>query len=75
MGCRRSSSKRVVYADTSDRTRKKKQNTAKQPNIVPKATWERRTATPKVKKKEVIKITAEINKMERKISDRGGQWN
>ena len=74
VGCSKNSSKRKVYTDTIPKVEKKKKNSAKQPNITPKRSWERRTAKPKVKKKEIIKITAEINKMERKISDRGHQW-
>ena len=64
MGCSKSSSKREVYSNTilPQETRK----TAKrQPNFTPKATGKRRprqTNKPKIsRRKEIIKIQAEIN--------------
>ena len=66
MGCSKSSSKREVYSNTvlPQETR----NTSnKQPNPTPKAIRERRTKNPKVsRRKEIIKITLEINEKEMK---------
>ena len=38
----------------------------RQPNFTPKTTGKRRTKTPKIRRKEIIKIWAEINEKERK---------
>ena len=38
----------------------------RQPNFTPKTTGKRRTKTPKIRRKEIIKIRAEINEKERK---------
>ena len=66
MGCSKSSSNREVYSNTipSQETRKT-QN--RQPNITPKTTRKRRRKNPKVsRRKEIIKIQAEINEKEMK---------
>ena len=64
MGCSKSSSKREVYSYTSlpQETRK---ISNKQSNLTPKGTRERTQTKPKVsRRKEVIKIRAEINEIE-----------
>ena len=64
MGCSKSSSKREVYSITilPQETRK---ISNKQSNLTPKGTRERRTNKPKVsRRKEAIKIRAEINEIE-----------
>ena len=67
MGCSKSSSKRDVYSSTflPQETRKMSN---KQRNLTPKAIRERRTKkSPKVgRRKEIIKIRAEINEKEMK---------
>ena len=66
MGHSKSSSKREVYSDTSlpQETRK---ISNKKPNRMPKATRERRKTKPKVsRRKEIIKVRAEINEIEMK---------
>ena len=64
MGCSKGSSKREVDSNTilPQETRK---ISNKQPNLTPEAIRERRTKNPKVsRKKEIIKIGAEINEIE-----------
>ena len=66
MGCSKRSSEREVYSYTSlpQETRK---ISNKQSNLTPKGTRERRTNKPKVsRRKEIIKIKAEINEIETK---------
>ena len=66
MECSKSSSKREVYSNTSlpQETRK---ISNKQSNLTPKGTRERRKTKPEVsRKKEIIKITAEVNEIETK---------
>ena len=68
MGCSKSNSKREVYSNTilPQETRK---TSNRQPNFTPKTTGKRRTTTKKPKisrRKEIIKIRAEINEKERK---------
>ena len=66
LGHSKSSSKREVYSNTilPQETRK---ISNKQPNLIPKATRDRRTTKPKVsRRKEIIKIRAEINEIETK---------
>ena len=65
MGCCKSSSKREVYSNTTlpQETRK---TSNRKPNFSPKTTGKRRTKTPKIRRKEIIKIRAEINEKERK---------
>ena len=66
MGCSKSSSKREVYSNTilPQETRK---TLNRQPNFTPKATGKRRRKNPKVsRRKEIIKIQAEINEKEMK---------
>ena len=61
MGCSKSSPKGEVYSNTilPQETRK---TLNRQPNFTPKTTGKRRTTTKKVsRKKEIIKILAEIN--------------
>ena len=62
MGCSKSSSKREFYSNTiwPQETRK---TSNRQPNFTPKTTGKRRTnTTPKSsRRKEIIKIQAEIN--------------
>ena len=68
MGCSKSSSKREVYSNTipSQETRKTSNN---QPNFTPKTTGKRRIKTPKIsRRKEIIKIGAEINEKEMKAT-------
>ena len=66
MRCSKSNSKKEVYSDTSlpQETRK---ISNKKPNRMPKATRERRKTKPKVsRRKEIIKVRAEINEIEMK---------
>ena len=65
MGCSKSSSKREVYSNTilPQETRKVPN---KQPNLTPKATRERKTNKKVCRRKEIIKIRAEINEIETK---------
>ena len=66
MGCSKSSSKREVYSNTiiPQETRK---TSKRQPNFMPKTTEERRKKKPKIsRRKEIIKIQAEINEKEMK---------
>ena len=64
MRCSKSSFKREVYSNTilPQETRK---TSNRQPNFTPKTTEEKRTKTPKIsRRKEIIKIQAEINEKE-----------
>ena len=66
MGCSKSSSKREVYSNTilPQETRK---TSNRQPNFTLKTTGKRRTKPPKIsRRKEIIKIGAEINEKEMK---------
>ena len=69
MGCSKSISKREVYSNTTlpQETRK---TSNRQPKFTPKTTGKRRTKTtknPKIsRRKEIIKIQAEINEKEMK---------
>ena len=66
MGCSKSSSKREVYSYTS-LPKETRRISSKQSNLTPKGTRERRTNETKVsRRKEIIKITAEINEIETK---------
>ena len=69
MGCSQSSSKREVYSNTilPQETRKRSN---RQPNFTPKITGKKkRTKYPKInRRKEIIKIQAEINEKERNNS-------
>ena len=65
-GCSKSSSKREVYSNTflPQETRK---IWNKQSNLTPKGTREKEQTKPKVnRKKEIIKIRAELNELETK---------
>ena len=63
MGCSKSSSNREVYSYASlpQETRK---ISNKQSNLTPKGTRERRTKPKVSRRKEIIKIRAEINEIE-----------
>ena len=66
MGCIKSSSKREVYTSTilPQETRK---TSNRQPNFMPKTTGKRKTKNTKIsRRKEIIKILAEINEKEMK---------
>ena len=68
MGCSKSSSKREVYSNTilPQETRK---TSNRQPNFTPKATGKRRTKNRRIsRRKEIIKIRAEIDEKERNSS-------
>ena len=63
-GCIKSSSKREVYSNT---ILAQETSTNKQPKLTPNASRERETKKPKVsRRKEIIKIRAEINEIEMK---------
>ena len=66
MGCSKSCAKKKVYSDTSlPQERRKISN--KQPNLTLKGTRKRRASKPKIgRRKEIIKIRAEINKIKTK---------
>ena len=66
MGCSKSSSKREIYSNTipPQGTRK---TSNRQPNFTPKTTEKRRTKKPKIsRRKEIIKIQADINEKDMK---------
>ena len=66
MGCSKSSSKREVYSNTilPQETRK---TSNRQPNFTPKTTGKKEGKKPKInRRKEIIKIWAEINEKEMK---------
>ena len=66
MGCSKSSSKREVYSNTilPQETRK---TSNKQPSFTPKTTGKRRTNKPqRQRRKQIIKIQAEINEKQMK---------
>ena len=65
MGCRKSSSKREVCSNTI-LTQETRKTLNRQPNFTPNKTGKRRrTATTKIRRrKEIIKIRAEINEKE-----------
>ena len=65
MGCSKSTSKRDVYSNTSTPQETRKISN-KQTNFAPIATRERRTNPKASRRKEIIKITAEINEKEMK---------
>ena len=63
MGCSKSSPKREVYSNNLPQETRKTSN--RQPNFTLKTTEIRRTKTPKIsRRKEIIKIRAEINEKE-----------
>ena len=66
MGCSKSSSKRVVYSNTiPHQVTRKKSN--RQPKFTPKTIGKIRTKNPKIsRRKEIMKIWAEINEKEMK---------
>ena len=65
MGCSKSSPKREVYSNNLPQETRKTSN--RQPNFTLKTTEIRRTKTPKIsRRKEIIKIQAEINEKEMK---------
>ena len=65
MGCNKSSSKREVYSNTIQPQETRK-TLNRQPNFIPKTTGKRRTKKPQKisRRKEIIKIQAEINEKE-----------
>ena len=65
MGCSKSSSKREVYSNTIQPQETRK-TLNRQPNFIPKTTGKRRTKKPQKisRRKEIIKIQAEINEKE-----------
>ena len=65
MGCSKSCSKRKVYSNTI-LTQETRKTSNKQPNLTPKATKERTNKTQIRRRKEIIKIKAEINEIETK---------
>jgi len=66
MGCSKSSSKREVYSSTILRQEKRK-TLNRQQNFTPKTTGKRRKRNPKIsRRKEIIKIRAEINEKDMK---------
>ena len=66
MGCKTSSSERGVYSNTI-LPKKMRKTSNRQPNFTPETTGKRRTKKPKIsRRKEIIKIWAEINEKERK---------
>ena len=67
MGCSKSSFKREVYSNTI-LTQETRKTSNKQPNFTPKTTGRRRTTTTiKIsRRKEIIKIWAEVNEKEMK---------
>ena len=66
MGCSKTGSKREVYSNTTlpQETRK---TSNRQPSFTPKTTGKKRTKKPKLsRRKEIIRIRAEINEKEMK---------
>ena len=65
MWCSKSSSKREVYSNTIQPQETRK-TLNRQPNFIPKTTGKRRTKKPQKisRRKEIIKIQAEINEKE-----------
>ena len=65
MGCSKSSSKREVYSNAilPQETRK---TSSRQPNFISRTTGKRRTKKKNSRRKEIIKIQAEINEKEMK---------
>ena len=65
-GCSKNSSKREVYSNTI-LPRETRKTSNRQSNFTPKTTGKRRTKSPKIsRRKEIIKIQAEINEKEMK---------
>ena len=66
MGYSKSSSKSEVYSNTIP-LKETRKTSNRQPNITPRTTRKRRTKNPKIsRRKEIIKIQAEINEKEMK---------
>ena len=66
MGCNKSSSRREVYSNKILPQEIRKMSN-RQPNFTPKTTGKRRTKAPQnSRRKEIIKIWAEINEKEMK---------
>ena len=65
MGCSKSSSKRKVYSNTILPQEPRKICNI-QSNLTPKGTRERKTKSKVTRRKEIIKIRAEINEIETK---------
>ena len=66
MGCSKNSSKKEVYSNTI-LTQETRKISNRQPNFTPKTTGKRRTKIPQIsRRKEIIKIWAEIHEKEMK---------
>ena len=65
MGCSKSSSKRAVYSNAV-LPQETRNISKKRPSLTPEATRERRTKPKVSRRKEIIKIRAEINETETK---------
>ena len=63
MGCSRSTSTREVYSNSLTSGKRK---ISKQPNLAPKGTGEKRTKSTASRRKEILKILAEINEKQMK---------
>ena len=65
MGCSKSSSKKGIYSNTV--LPQETKTLDRQPNFIPKTTGKRRTKKPQIsRRKQIIKIRAEINEKEMK---------
>ena len=65
MGCSKSSSKKGIYSNTV--LPQETKTLDRQPNFIPKTTGKRRTKNPQIsRRKQIIKIRAEINEKEMK---------
>ena len=72
MGCSKSSSKREVYSNTIlPKETRKTSNIL--PNFTPKTTGKRGTKKYKIRRKEIIKIRADMNEKERNNQIRSDQ--
>ena len=65
MGCSKSSSKGKVYSNTI-LPQEIRKTLSRQPNFTPKTTGKRRTKKKISRRKEIIRIRAEINEKEKK---------
>ena len=72
MGCSKSSTKREIYSNTGlpQQTRK---NSDKSSETTPNRTRKRRTKPKIIRRKEIIKIRAEINKIETKKIEKNNE--
>ena len=73
MRCSKSSSKREVYSNTI-LPKEARKTSNRQPNLTPKTTGKRKTKKPKIsRRKQILKIQAEINEKEMKETIRSDQ--